>query len=79
MIKLGPSGTSGLGYDAAFQEIHKIGLNALEVAFTYGVRMSNDEAKKVGELAKKSNISLSIHAPYYINLASIPRKDCYPS
>ncbi len=32
--------------------------------------MKNDLARKVGEEAKKCNISLSLHAPYYVNLAS---------
>ena len=70
MIRLGPAGSpmkstlDGLGY------IKKIGLNAMEVEFTYGVRMRNELAKKIGELAEKLDISLSVHAPYYINLAS---------
>lgn len=70
MIRLGPAGSpvkstlDGLGY------IKKIGLNAMEVEFTYGVRMKNELAKKIGELAEKLDISLSVHAPYYINLAS---------
>jgi deoxyribonuclease IV len=70
MIKLGPGGTSGLGYDNGILKIAELGLSALEVEFTYGVRMSNDEAKRIGELARKSKISLSVHGPYYINLAS---------
>ena len=70
MIRLGPGGTAGLGYDEGIAEISKLGLNALEVEFTYGVRMSNQEAKRIGSLAKKHNIALSVHGPYYINLAS---------
>ena len=69
MILFGPGGTAGLGYDDGIKEISKLGLGALEVEFTYGVRMLNEEAKKIGLLAK--NISLSIHAPYYINLNSL--------
>jgi len=70
MIKLGTAGTSGLGYEAGLSKCKDLGLDAIEVEFTYGVRMKNDEAKKVGELAKKLKIELSVHAPYYINLAS---------
>ncbi len=66
----GPSGTSGLGYENAFVKCKELSLHALEVAFTYGVRMSVPDAKKFGKLAKKNNVRLSIHAPYYINLAS---------
>jgi deoxyribonuclease-4 len=70
MIKIGPAGSSGLGHEKGIEEIAKIGLNSLEVEFTYGVRMSIPEAKKVGEIAEKQKIFLSVHAPYYINLAS---------
>jgi len=70
MIKLGPGGTSGLGYTDGLNEIAKLSLAALEVEFTYGVKMPNSVAAEVGALAKKLNISLSVHAPYYINLNS---------
>jgi deoxyribonuclease-4 len=79
MIFLGPGGTSGLGYDEGLKEIHKHGLKALEVEFTYGVRMTNVEAKRVGELAKKYGVRLSVHAPYYINLASEEKKKIHAS
>ncbi len=48
--------------------IHELGLDALEIEFVYGVRMKDEMAKKVGELAKKLGVHLSIHAPYFINL-----------
>jgi deoxyribonuclease IV len=70
VIRLGPGGTSGLGYVEGLNEIKRLGLNALEVEFTYGVRMKKEEAAAIGKLAKKQDISLSIHAPYYINLCS---------
>jgi deoxyribonuclease IV len=72
--KVGPGGTSGLGYELGLKEINSLKLEALEVEFTYGVRMSNAEAKRIGDLAKKLNIKLSVHAPYYINLASLDAK-----
>jgi deoxyribonuclease-4 len=42
----------------------------MEVEFTYGVRLDLKTAKAVGALAKEKGIILSVHAPYYINLAS---------
>jgi deoxyribonuclease-4 len=45
-------------------------LDCMEVEFTYGVRMDLKTAKAVGILAKEKGILLSVHAPYYINLAS---------
>lgn len=70
MIKFGPSGSSGLSAIDGVNKISEAGLNAMEVPFTYGVRMSNDTADELGKAAKKAKVDLSIHAPYYINLAS---------
>ena len=79
MIKIGPAGSSGLGNEEGIRHANELGLSALEVEFTYGVRMKNDEAKKVGLLAQKLNISLSVHAPYYINLNSEEKPKIYAS
>lgn len=70
MIRLGPGGTAGLGYDEGLKEISRLGLTALEVEFTHGVNMSNATAKAIGDIASKLGVSLSCHAPYFINLAS---------
>lgn len=69
-------GQAGLGSPAekGIEELRKNNLDCAEVAFTYKVYMSNSEAKKAGELAKKLGIKLSIHAPYYINLNSKDKK-----
>ncbi|MEE9525391.1 MAG: TIM barrel protein [Candidatus Woesearchaeota archaeon] len=69
-ILFGHAGFGGLGNLEGVEHTKKLGLDAMEVAFTYGVRMSNATAKEVGDLAKKLKIKLSVHAPYYINLAS---------
>jgi deoxyribonuclease-4 len=47
-----------------------MGLDCMEVEFTYGVRMDPKSAKAVGILAREKGVRLSVHAPYYINLAS---------
>ena len=47
-----------------------MGLECMEVEFTYGVRMDLKSARAVGKLAREKAIRLSVHAPYYINLAS---------
>lgn len=73
-IRIGPGGVSGLGYEEGLRRIKELNLDCLEVEFTYGVRMSNAKAKKIGEVAKNLNIKLSVHAPYYINLASLDIK-----
>lgn len=56
---------------SGIERIHELGLNAMQVEFVHGVNMGLDLAKEVGKLAKKLKVQLSIHAPYYINLASL--------
>ncbi len=70
MIRVGPAGSSGLGNLKGVGKVAEMGLDCMEVEFTYGVRMDLKTAKNVGALAKKKGIILSVHAPYYINLAS---------
>lgn len=70
MIKVGPAGSAGLGNIEGVKKVARIGLDCMEVEFTYGVRMRVDDARKVGALAEEKGIILSVHAPYYINLAS---------
>jgi deoxyribonuclease-4 len=70
MIRLGPAGSGGLGNLKGIQKVARMKLDCMEVEFTYGVRMSMDDAREIGALAKEKGIVLSVHAPYYINLAS---------
>lgn len=73
-VLLGPAGSSGLGNLEGVKQVNNLGLQCMEVEFTYGVNLSNEKAKLVGDLAKKLNIKLSVHAPYYINLNSHEKK-----
>ena len=70
MIRIGPAGSAGLGNEKGLEKVHSLGLNAMEVEFTHGVRMPDSQAKKLGDGARKLGIELSVHCPYYINLAS---------
>jgi len=76
MIRVGPAGSGGLGNLKGVQKVADMGLDCMEVEFTYGVRMDLKTAKALGALAKEKGIILSVHAPYYINLAS-DEKDKY--
>lgn len=69
-ILFGPAGSGGLGNYEGVAEVERLGLGAMEVEFTYGVRMFLEEARRVGARAKELGVALSVHAPYYINLAS---------
>ena len=70
MIKIGPAGSGGLGNLKGIRRVARMKLDCMEVEFTYGVRMSLADAREVGALAGVKGITLSVHAPYYINLAS---------
>ncbi|OYT40779.1 MAG: endonuclease IV [Desulfurococcales archaeon ex4484_58] len=50
--------------------LREIGLDAMEYEAVRGVKISEEKARKFGEEAKKNDILLSMHAPYFINLAS---------
>lgn len=64
-----PLGSSG-GVIEGIKYVNKIGLQAMEIEFVRSIYMSNELAKRVGEVAGKEKIALSIHAPYYINLCN---------
>ncbi|MBI2549063.1 TIM barrel protein [Candidatus Woesearchaeota archaeon] len=70
MIWLGPAGNCGKSIMESLPRLKKLGLTTQEVQFVRGVHMSKKTASEAGALAKELGIRLSIHAPYYINLAS---------
>jgi len=53
-----------------FHILTEAGIDALEYAAVHGLRASADKAKVIGSLAKEHGISMSLHAAYYISLAS---------
>ncbi len=73
-IRIGPAGSNGRGHLEAIAEIVRLGLDCMEVAFTYGVRMKPEMAETVGAQAAAHGIVLSVHAPYYINLAAYEKE-----
>lgn len=75
-VKFGPAGNSD-----SFSATHKssldapgwlrgLGLDCYEYQCGKGVRVSRETALALGEKAKVANIVLSLHAPYFINLAN---------
>jgi deoxyribonuclease-4 len=49
--------------------LREMGLNAMEYEAVRGVNIREDKARALGSEAKANGIKLSLHAPYYINLA----------
>ena len=50
--------------------LSKLGLSAYEYQCGRGVNIGEVSAKAIGAEAKANNISVSVHAPYFINLSS---------
>jgi deoxyribonuclease-4 len=67
-------GPAGIGPTESAEKVleryHKLGLKAAEIAFTYNVYIKPDDALRIGKKANELGISLSIHAPYFVNLNS---------
>lgn len=77
MIRFGPSGNSKRFYDEGHTSsidapkwLADQGLNAYEYSFGRGINISNEKAATIGELSKTFDVAISVHAPYYINLAN---------
>ncbi len=51
--------------------VREMGLDCYEYQCGRGVRIAEESAKKLGELAAAEGISLSVHSPYYISLSGI--------
>lgn len=49
----------------------EMGLRAMEMEFVQGVRMKEEQASLAKEASEKSGVSLSSHAPYFINFCSL--------
>ncbi len=58
------------GTPAAIEHAAELGLDHLEIAWTRSVRVSHETCAEIKATAEAHNISLSVHAPYYINLNS---------
>jgi deoxyribonuclease-4 len=65
-----PRSTKGTSSISGIKRIRELGLDCMELEFVQGVRMGENGAKNVMEAAKKEEVALSVHAPYYINLNS---------
>ncbi len=70
-IRFGPAGLGPARTAIEFLEAYnKLGLRACEIAFTYGVYIKKEECEAIRKKAEELDISLSIHASYYVNLNS---------
>jgi deoxyribonuclease-4 len=65
-----PQSTPESGTPAAIAHIRQLGLDHLEIAWVQSVRVSDETCAEIKATARANDVTLSIHAPYYINLNS---------
>lgn len=74
MLRIGtagiPASTKPRTSQNAIKRLAELGLRHMELEFVRGVRMGEKAAREIGQLAQEHNISLTVHAPYYVNLNS---------
>ena len=72
MMRFGPAGypQGSKNPEDGFNITRSLGLDALEVEFVRGARISEEKARANGQLAKDRDIRLSCHAPYFISFNS---------
>lgn len=75
--KFGVAGNGELFYNEGYKAseemplwLKKFGLDAYEYQCGNGVRIKEETARKIGMNAKENGIMMSLHSPYYINLAT---------
>ena len=77
MIKFGPSGNSQAFSDAGYVKsedsakwVKDMGLDCYEYSFGRGLNMSDEKAVSLSRCFADAGVEISVHAPYYINLAN---------
>ncbi|MCD6563656.1 MAG: TIM barrel protein [Thermoproteales archaeon] len=69
-----PHSAKGRGTKDGIIQIKTLGLDAMELEFVRRISLTEKSAKDVYKIAHPLNILLTVHAPYYINLASPDEK-----
>ena len=77
MVRFGPAGNDVKFYADGNQSsvdaprwLAGLGLTAYEISFGRGIRMTDKTAQIIGKQAAEHGVQISVHAPYYINLAN---------
>ncbi len=66
-----PMAAKGTDTASGIKAVRKLGLGAMELEFVQSVNISREKAPIVKAAAMKESVTLSCHAPYYINLNAV--------
>ena len=77
MIKFGVAGNSNSFYDEGFTQTLEAaswckarGIDVFEYSFGRGITLNEKTAVNIGNRFKEEGVEMTVHAPYYINLAN---------
>ena len=77
MIKFGVAGNSKSFYDEGYTQTIEAaswckarGIDVFEYSFGRGITLNEKTAVNIGKSFKEQGVEMSVHAPYYINLAN---------
>ena len=74
-----PISTKKINTENGIERVRELGLDCMELEFVRSINVTKERAPLISEIAKKNNIVLSCHAPYFINLNSEDKKKYHAS
>lgn len=66
-----PHSAKPLSHPGAIKRLHELGLGVYEMEFVHGVRIRPETCEEVMAAQKETEIRVTAHGPYYINLYSL--------
>lgn len=82
-LRFGTAGIpiSTLDYNTinGIKHVRKLNLDSMELEFVRSINITEDKAPEVKKTAKKNNVVLTCHAPYFINLNAVEKPKIYAS
>ena len=74
-----PISTKKINTENGIERVRELGLDCMELEFVRSINVTKERVPLISEIAKKNNIVLSCHAPYFINLNSEDKKKYHAS
>lgn len=74
-----PIAAKGTSTEEGIAEVRNLGLDSMELEFVRSINITEEKAPVVKKAAQDNNITLTCHAPYYINLNAKEKNKVYAS
>ena len=74
-----PISTKKINTENGIERVRELGLDCMELEFVRSINVTKEKAPLISDIAKKNDIVLSCHAPYFVNLNSSDNKKYHAS